>query len=389
MSRTKRQGGWKRHSGVATAAVILCLSLSAAPGLADETTTQSGTDTRTLAPAALDADRAWSPFTLAGEPDRAPDGDAVRLQLDQPITLQQFGEAVLGQRGTTRSTGAALNYRLDDALSLQGGMAIGERTGTFHALGSIHCQNGVLDAVSYRASNCTFVDDRAGSAARSIVLGASFDGGANTRASFNLFRDEADWSQPYRPGQLTADAAAFLDPFASGLLAGDPLLGGVAPLLAGYQAAETERTGVDLEFQVGFSTDQAGDLVLGLQLTRVLDSGTEGVSYPAAAANNWTIAKPYDTARLSLGWNRGPFSGGVDSYYRSPVSFLDQGNLDSQATFDVHFTWRAPWNASLSVGASNVLGAGAEESPANDSTLVDPFESIYGRIPYVRYKQDL
>ena len=128
---------------------------------------------------------------------------------------------------------------------------------------------------------------------------------------------------------------------------------------------------------------------VGLQLTRVLDSGTEGIFYATPGASNWTIAKPYDSARLSFDWNRGPFSGGVDSYYRSPVSFLNRNELDRAATFDVHFSWRAPWNASLSVGASNVLGSGNTETTTQESNLVDPLESIYGRIPYVRYKQDL
>jgi hypothetical protein len=59
------------------------------------------------------------------------------------------------------------------------------------------------------------------------------------------------------------------------------------------------------------------------------------------------------------------------------------------ATFDVHFTWRTPWNANLSVGASNVMNAGSEPKSSAESQPVDPLESIYGRIPYVRYKQDL
>jgi hypothetical protein len=55
----------------------------------------------------------------------------------------------------------------------------------------------------------------------------------------------------------------------------------------------------------------------------------------------------------------------------------------------VHFTWRTPWNADLSVGASNILNSGVDEQGASDNQSADPFESIYGRIPYVRYKQDL
>ncbi len=375
-----------RAGGVFTAAVLPCLAflLLSAPAIAQEPAVAQ--------PRALEPGVAFSPFSLASDRTLEPDSDnpsAVRLQLDQPLTLEQIGQAILGQGRSNRTMGTALNYRLDDSLSLSGGMAIGQQSGDFLALGSIHCQNGVLDAVSYRASDCFFVDDASGATARSVMLGASYDLGARASARMNLFRETTRFNQVFRPGIDSAGAASLLDPLGDGYLPGAALRGGLDPVLAGYQAGESERTGVDLEFQVGFSTDQAGDLVLGLQLTRVLDSGTEGVFYATPGGHNWTIARPYDSARLSLDWNRGAFSGGLDSYYRSPVSFLDRDPLDSQATFDVHFTWRAPWNASLSVGASNVLGAGAGDAPAVENNLADPFESIYGRIPYVRYKQDL
>ncbi len=371
--RTVRQ----RLGGVFAATALLCLF--AAPVVA-----QTGDDAERFA---AGRGLAASPFSLVGT--GAETDSAVRLQLSQPITLDQIGRAVVGQGRADRRVGTELNYRLDDTLSLRGGMTLGASTGDFHALGSIHCQNGVLDAVSYRASNCYFIDDQAGGTARAITLGAAYGSGERTSARLNLFRETTSFNQVLRPGADTVAAAELLDPLRPGYVPGSAILGGLEPILAGYGSRETERMGVDLEFQVGFSTDQAGDLVLGLQLTRVLDSGTEGVFYATPGARNWTIASPYDSARLSLDWTRGNFSGGLDSYYRSPVDFLGGNTLDSQATFDVHFTWRAPWNASLSVGASNVLGAGADEPAANDNSLVDPFESIYGRIPYVRYKQDL
>jgi hypothetical protein len=152
---------------------------------------------------------------------------------------------------------------------------------------------------------------------------------------------------------------------------------------------DSEITGVNLEFQVGVSTDRAGDMVLGLQLTRVLDSQSETALFAAPGLQRWTLAEPMDSARLSFDWNRGAFSGGIQSYYREGARFLGAGPSDDLATFDVHFSWRAPWNASLSVGASNLLSAGDEDGAGNDGGMTDPFESVYGRIPYVRYKQDL
>ena len=92
---------------------------------------------------------------------------------------------------------------------------------------------------------------------------------------------------------------------------------------------------------------------------------------------------------MNLDWSKGNFSGGIQGYYREQIQFLNNQELDSSTTFDVHFTWRAPWNANLSVGTSNVLGTGRGDKGKNDTGLRDPFEAVYGRIPYVRYQQDL
>jgi len=359
------------------AAVALCLSATA---VAQDTTTE------------LVGDRsAFSPFTLTRDSAEAVAGTPaapVQLRLDQPFSLAQFGEAILGQNGAARSSGSALSYQLGEALSLTGGVTLAE-TNDFQSLGSIHCENGVLDAVSYRASNCYFIDDGGRSTASAVAIGTRLQPARNVQASLNLFREQQNTVGTLRSAPFLGTGNALTDPLGIGIGAGSNSLGGLDPMLAGPGFSSTERTGVDLEFQVGVSTDKAGDMVLGLQLTRVLDSGLEGVFYASPGARNWTIASPYDSARLSLDWNRGPFSGGIDSYYRSAVSFIDRTELESQATFDVHFTWRAPWNASLSVGASNVMGAGKNDSAAQEPAIVDPFESIYGRIPYVRYKQDL
>jgi hypothetical protein len=98
---------------------------------------------------------------------------------------------------------------------------------------------------------------------------------------------------------------------------------------------------------------------------------------------------------MNLEWSRGNFSSGIRGFYREPVNFLNRNSVSDLTTFDVHFTWKTPWNANLSVGATNVLNGGSESfNSARDSSnidvqAIDPLESIYGRIPYVRYKQDL
>ena len=168
---------------------------------------------------------------------------------------------------------------------------------------------------------------------------------------------------------------------------GNPLLtpGGSDPL----QFLNSEASGVNLNFKVGIATDTAGDVRVGLAFTRVLDASYQGLYSNTGDALSWTLAEPFNAASMNLEWSRGAFSSGIQAFYREPVDFLNRNSVDSLTTFDVHFTWRTPWKANLSVGASNMLNAGVNNAGSTENQPVDPFESIYGRIPYVRYKQDL
>ena len=155
------------------------------------------------------------------------------------------------------------------------------------------------------------------------------------------------------------------------------------------QYLNSKASGVNLNFKVGIATDTRGDIRVGLSFTRVLEADYQGLYSNSSDALSWTLAEPFNSARMNLEWSRGAFSSGIQGFYRDSVDFLNRNSVDSLTTFDVHFTWRTPWNAKLSVGASNVMNAGSDNSSKTESQAVDPFESIYGRIPYVRYKQDL
>jgi iron complex outermembrane receptor protein len=321
------------------------------------------------------------------------DGNEVRtlqLELGRSFDLEMLaGSTVIPGQGALSTVGTGVSFELGDRMSLVGGTEINFGESSFQSLGSIHCQNGTLDSGSYKASNCYFVDER-GSSARSGVLslGAHYQLGSSASASLNVFQSESSYRAGTVAGQESLTGMAQTDPVLLGINPGSrPFVTG-APAL-GLESLESSVTGVDLEFQVGISMDRAGDVVLGLQLTRVLDNQIQSSYLSSPGQHNWSIAEPYDSARLSFDWYKGSFSGGLQSYYREPVDFLNRTDLDRQSTFDVHFTWRAPWNASVSVGASNVLNSGVDDNSGKDNKLADPLESVYGRIPYVRYKQDL
>jgi hypothetical protein len=385
--------------GLCVAGVFVLGGLACAPAVAWQPVGESGTAAKpdaVLAPSPLEQLGLGGPafdlldpnagrlsLQLAGPP----------LRLDSPINLRGASQLRPSAFAGSATSVSALEFDLDDQLSLGFGAGLEESRGSFQALGSIHCENGVLDAVSYRATDCYFVERASLARTGTLQLGATLRPNDNMAASVNLFRSEAGMDRTLAGsslagGQLLDSLTGGRAPLGSLGSPGGALPGAYDPL-SGVQRFDSEITGVNLEFQVGVSTDRAGDMVLGLQLTRVLDSQAETALFTAPGLQRWTLAEPVDSARLSFDWSRGAFSGGIQSYYQEGARYLGAGPGADLATFDVHFSWRAPWNASVSVGASNVLSAGDEDGAGADSSLTDPFESVYGRIPYVRYKQDL
>jgi len=322
-------------------------------------------------------------FDLGGSETRK-----FELQLSEPLTLNIANSLQKSSSGVgSVFLDSSLNLHLNDKLDITASLGAGKSQASFQPLGSIHCQNGILDQGSYRASDCYFINQANVLKQDEIALGLRY-GNDNLSTAVSMFRNDVSIGQK----SVVNHAASMAGPvLGAGLLTptqGNPLFPatGVGQSL-NYLSGET--SGLDMEFQVGLTMNSAGALQLGLQLTRVLDASYQATSAYAPSLQNWTIANPFDSAKVNLDWSKGSFSGGIQGFYREQVQFLNREELDSSTTFDVHFSWRAPWNANLSVGTSNVLNAGVEDNGKTDSGLQDPFESIYGRIPYVRYQQDL
>ncbi len=312
----------------------------------------------------------------------------IQLRLDQPLTLSAGSQARVLDSGTNLlGLDATLSAPLGNGFSLNAGAGSQMGKSQFQSLGSIQCMNGTLRSDSYTASGCRFVDEPyATSEYRQFKLGAQYETG-NAAVSLNWFTQQTELSQPgvnqlNRTGGATMLSDSLLTPgLANPLLSptnGDPM-----------QQFANEASGVDLNFRVGVTTDNRGDIRLGLAFSRVLDADYQGIYANNHDPLSWTLAEPFNSARMNIEWSGGAFSGGIQGYYRDSVDFLNRNSVDSLTTFDVHFTWRTPWNGNLSVGTSNILNAGAEDPGNVENQPVDPLESVYGRIPYVRYKQDL
>jgi len=322
-------------------------------------------------------------FDLGGSDTRK-----LQLILNQPLTLSTGSRArVLDNGGDLLGLDATLDVPLSKNFNLAAGVDRQTGTARFQSLGSIQCMNGTLRADSYTASGCRFVNEPlASSEQQRFNLGAQMRLG-NTSTSINWFTQDSEVNQSNvrRLNGLGGQAVMGNSLLSPNL--GNPLMSSNSydPL----QYLSSEASGVNLNFKVGISTDTAGDIRVGLAFTRVLDAGYQGLYTNSNDALSWTLAEPFNSARMNLEWSRGAFSSSIQGFYRDSVDFLNRNSVDSLTTFDVHFTWRTPWNANLSVGASNVMNAGADNVGNAENQPVDPFESIYGRIPYVRYKQDL
>jgi len=334
-------------------------------------------------------------FPLVVDPNAGLDFDLggsetqkLQLQLGQPLSLHSGTRArVLDNGSNLLGLDATLNVPVADNFSLSAGVDKQLGTARFQSLGSIQCMNGVLRADSYTASGCRFVNEPiATSEQRRVDLGAKMDF-SNASTSVNWFKQDAGISQSgVQQFNQMQGQATLAGPLLSPNL-GNPLVSnsGGDPL----QYLNSETSGVDLNFKVGITTDNTGDIQLGLAFSHILEAEYQGIYASSSEALSWTVAEPFNSAQMNLEWSRGSFSGGIQGFYRDSVDFLNRNSVDSLTTFDVHFTWRTPWNANLTVGASNLTNAGVENVTNVENTPVDPLESIYGRIPYVRYKQDL
>src|SRR5690606_33779422 len=96
---------------------------------------------------------------------------------------------------------------------------------------------------------------------------------------------------------------------------------------------------------------------------------------PAAALPGGLVPQ-WDTGTLSLGGGVGNFGGEIVG------RVIEVPGMEGQfRNIGLGLTWRAPWKARVSVGAENIYSSG-------NNPFVDDDEDT-GRVPYIRYEQDL
>ena len=154
--------------------------------------------------------------------------------------------------------------------------------------------------------------------------------------------------------------------------------------------------GVNMNISFGLQTRRIGDLLLDLQLERYRRSqasfaGELGLT-PVfdGQVPSYTGQDMQTSGRVGIGWQLNRFRADLTGQYRElPYWLGEQARGEGFSSFDIELSWRAPANASISVGVSNVLDQRPDELEGGDASLDASIERIYGRIPYVRYKHDL
>ncbi len=89
----------------------------------------------------------------------------------------------------------------------------------------------------------------------------------------------------------------------------------------------------------------------------------------------------WDSGSLSVGGGIGNFGGEITGQM-----IEIPGQPQRYSTVGAGVTWRTPWKARLSVGAENLVTRGKNPFGLPDARAAGNEE---GRVPYVRYQQDL
>ena len=144
---------------------------------------------------------------------------------------------------------------------------------------------------------------------------------------------------------------------------------GAGRLMLSLQGLQVEQQDISL----------AGDIALGDEVWLSI-GGTLARArvVPATSLLPGAVAPEWNTGTVTLGGGVGDFGGEIVG------RVIDVPGADSRySNLGLGLTWRAPWRARVSVGAENLVSRGKNPFSGSDD------EEDGGRVPYIRYEQDL
>ena len=251
------------------------------------------------------------------------------------------------------------------------------------SLAHIQCSSASRTLESFLVENCRFVDQPTPASAVNLVqIEGRWMAAPGLQVGLGAFS-----------GQESMMAQSALGPMAVDL----PTVG---PMIDSADMVD-DVDGLSMNLSFGLQVGRIGDLILDLELSRyrrtpdsfaIRNGLFDGSSGPLGVPSGLNaLQSQYQTAgQLGLGWRKDQFRADLVGQYRElPYWFGSEMSGEGFNSFDIEFSWRAPINSSISVGVSNVLNARPDAASLGDGSMEDSIDSIYGRIPYVRYKHDL
>jgi hypothetical protein len=236
-------------------------------------------------------------------------------------------------------------------LKLRAGLSVEANPGM-----GVLCNSGsVITSVGSLAGHCMLVNlgEQQNAPARINGVAQLQRGRTSLTGSLGIARDTLGPSSPLPFGNTSADKRLL-----------DSLLG--------PNSATLDSRNASLIGQVKLGTQSW--LSIGGTLARVR-------LIPAEQLHNG-LPPEWGAGSLSLAGGRGNFGGEITGQMIEVP-----GQPSRYSTLGAGVTWRTPWKAKLSVGADNIVTRGKNSFGLPDARVFQGEDE--GRVPYVRYQQDL
>lgn len=232
-----------------------------------------------------------------------------------------------------------------------------------------------------------------------VISNAELNSEQSKQFSFGLAADPVDWLEitadyyntkvDDRIAQVPSQTLVTRDnqgiPLPPGLsVTRDPLTGGIVLVVRGStNEGDLETNGLDVTVGTSFEFGSMGELKSRLQGSWVNSFKVDDIEFAG------TFGAPDFRLGLQHTWTLGDFGLNLNSNLIGGTE-VDSVNaaIGSYTTHDLQLTWKAPWNASIAVGATNI---GDKYPDLLSATAGRPWNfflyDAYGRTPYIRYTQ--
>ncbi|MBW8366534.1 MAG: TonB-dependent receptor [Arenimonas sp.] len=163
--------------------------------------------------------------------------------------------------------------------------------------------------------------------------------------------------------------------------------GSISQIVSGYANRNRQKTdGLDLKISANFDLGGLGRMDSQLSVNQLLGYELNGLGFTSEFRGQ--VAYPEQRAGLQNRWSSGDFSVAWNvNYLQGQDSNTGGQDVGGYATNDLQVSWKSPWNAAVSVGATNIGDRYPELVPFDGRPWNFNLYDAYGRTVYLRYVQ--